>query len=166
MTDFLLRIEQSGLCTWVRDSPSILAYPTVLLLHTIGMAGLVAVSAGIDLRILGFAPALPLKPMEKFLPIVWIGFWMNVVTGTVLVAIDATTKLANPDFYVKMAFVALAIINLRLLKTRVFRDPFADKKPLPTNAKILAITSLIFWNGAITAGRLLAYVGPGSSGSK
>jgi len=162
MMGFLARIEESGFCSWVRDSPSLLAYPTVLLLHTVGMTLLVGVVAGISLRILGFAPALPLKPLEKFIPIVWVGFWINVVTGVVLLAIDAREKLTNPDFYVKMAFVALGIIAMQRLRDRVFRNPLAEKEPLPANAKLLAVTSLIFWLGAITAGRLLAYVGPGS----
>jgi hypothetical protein len=126
------------------------------------MTLLVGVVAGISLRILGFAPALPLKPLEKFIPIVWVGFWINVVTGVVLLAIDAREKLTNPDFYVKMAFVALGIIAMQRLRDRVFRNPLAEKEPLPANAKLLAVTSLIFWLGAITAGRLLAYVGPGS----
>jgi hypothetical protein len=42
----------------------------------------------------------------------------------------------------------------------VFADPNLDRGPLPSNAKLLAILSLFFWLGAITAGRLLAYVGP------
>jgi len=58
-----------------------------------------------------------------------------------------------------MVFIVLAVINLRLLKTHVFRDPQIDKGPLSTQVKILAATSLFFWLGAITAGRLLAYVG-------
>jgi hypothetical protein len=41
----------------------------------------------------------------------------------------------------------------------VFRDPLIDKVPPSRIAKTLAITSLIFWLGAITSGRLLAYVG-------
>ena len=162
--DFLLRLEQSGFSTWIRESSSLFAFPGVLLLHTIGMGVVVGINAGIDLRILGIAPALPLAPMEKFLPILWVGFWVNAVTGVVLVVVDATTKLSNPDFYVKMVFIALAIINLRMLRNRVFRDPLIDKEPLSTNAKILAVTSLIFWLGAITAGRLMAYVGPVSNG--
>jgi hypothetical protein len=159
MMDFLIRIEQSGFSSWVRESPSVWAFPTVLLLHTIGMGLVVGVNTGIDLRILGFAPAVPLAPLEKFFPVLWVGFWVNAVTGTILVAQDATTKLTNPDFYVKMVFIALALINLRMLRTRVFRDPFVDKKPVSTNVKILAVTSMILWLGAITAGRLLAYVG-------
>jgi len=162
--DFLLRLEQSGFSTWIRESSSLFAFPGVLLLHTIGMGVVVGINAGIDLRILGIAPALPLAPMERFLPILWVGFWVNAATGVILVVADATTKLSNPDFYVKMVFIALAIINLRMLRNRVFRDPLIDKESLSTNAKILAVTSLIFWLGAITAGRLMAYVGPVSNG--
>ena len=162
MMDFLLKVEQSGFCQWVRQSESLFAFSGVLLLHTIGMAFVVGINACIDLRILGFAPALRLAPMEKFFPTLWFGFWVNAITGTILLAVDARAKLGNPDFYVKMVFIALAIINLRMLKTHVFRDPSIDKVPLSSKAKILALTSLIFWLGAITAGRLLAYVGPGS----
>src|SRR6266705_2429477 len=160
MMDFLRLIEESGFSTWVRESSSVLAFPSVLLLHMIGMGLVVGINAGIDLRILGLAPALPLAPMEKFFPLLWAGFWVNAVTGVVLLAADATTKMTNPDFYVKMAFIALALINLRILRTRVFRDPLIDKAPLSANAKVLAVTSMILWLGAITSGRVLAYVGP------
>jgi len=130
------------------------------------MGVVVGINAGIDLRILGLAPALPLAPMEKFFPLLWIGFWVNAFTGVILLAADATTKMVNPDFYVKMGFIALAIINLRMIRNRVFRDPFIDKKPMTPDAKVLAVTSMIFWLGAITAGRLMAYVGPVSGLTK
>src|SRR5215470_19043384 len=120
MMDFLLRIEQSNFSIWVVTSPSKLAFPTILLVHTIGMGVVVGINAGIDLRILGLAPALPLKPMERFFPILWVGFWVNAVTGTILLAADATTKLRSADFYVKMAFIALALVTLRMIRNRVF----------------------------------------------
>jgi hypothetical protein len=144
---------------WIRTNSSVFAYPGILLLHTIGMGIIVGVSAGIDLRILGLAPAIRLAPLEKFLPVLWFGFWINAITGTLLLIADASGKMTNPDFWVKMVFIALAVINLRMLKTQVFRDPQIDKGTLSTHVKILAATSLFFWLGAITAGRLLAYVG-------
>ena len=164
--EFLRLIEHSSFSQWVTGSSSVLAFPTILLLHTIGMGVVVGINAGIDLRILGLAPALPLAPMEKFFPLLWIGFWVNAFTGVILLAADATTKVTNPDFYVKMGFIALAIINLRMIRNRVFRDPFIDKKPMTSDAKVLAVTSMIFWLGAITAGRLMAYVGPVSGLTK
>jgi len=158
--DFLLWLEQTSFSEWVRESSSLFAYPTILFLHTIGLATVVGVNAGIDLRILGFAPEVPVAPMTRLFPVMWVAFGINALSGTALLIADATTKLTSPVFYVKMIFIALALVDLRLLKTHVFGDPFIDKGPLSPNAKILAVTSLIFWVGAITAGRLMAYIGP------
>jgi hypothetical protein len=158
--DFLQWIEQTGLATWVRESSSLWAYPTILFLHTIGLATVVGLNAAIDLRLLGFAPEVPLSPMARFFPIMRAGFAVNALSGTALLIADASTKLANPVFYVKLVFIALALINMRLLRTQVFEDPLVDKRPLISNARILAFTSLIFWIGATAAGRLMAYIGP------
>lgn len=32
--EFLARLEQSGFCTWVRESSSVWAYPLILYMHT------------------------------------------------------------------------------------------------------------------------------------
>ena len=157
---FLASIEQSTFCVWVRESRSLFAYPGILLLHTYGMAVLVAVVAALDLRILGFAPALPLAPIAKLFPLLWAAFWVNAATGTILLAVDATTKLANLDFWIKMVCIALGVVNQRLIERRVFGDPLIDQQPLSTDARRLAVVSLTLWLGAITTGRLLAYVGP------
>jgi len=160
--EFLQHIEQLGFCQWVRESDSLFAYSGILLLHTVGMGFVVGINACIDLRILGFAPGIRLSGMEKFFPILWIGFWINAITGTILLLVEITSKLANPDFYVKMACIALALIALRMTKVNVFRDPTIDKTPPSGKAKMWALMSLVSWTGAIIAGRLLAYVGSGN----
>ena len=164
--DFLSQIEQSGFSSWVRESPSLWAYPLVLFLHTIGMGLLVGVNAGIDLRILGFASEIPVAPLEKYFRFLWIGFWINAVSGSILLAADATTKLTNPVFYVKMVFVALGMVDVYLIRKHVFGDPLLGKIPLSLNARIMAATSLFFWFAATTAGRLMAYIGPVSGLNK
>jgi len=80
MMDFLRAIEESGFSRWVVGSSSVFAFPSILLLHTIGMGIVVGINAGIDLKILGIAPALPLAPLERFLPLFWVGFWINATT--------------------------------------------------------------------------------------
>jgi len=160
--DFLLKIEESGICQWVRESDSLFAFPGILLLHTLGMGLVVGINAMVDFRILGFAPAVRIQSLQRFFPIMWVGFWINAITGTILLAVNATKMTANPDFYVKLVFIALAVINVRMLKKHVLSSDFDDKRPLPMNAKVLAITSLLFWLGAIISGRLLAYVGRSS----
>jgi hypothetical protein len=157
---FLATIENSPLAAWVRESSSLLAYPTIPFMHTVGLGFLVGLNAAIDFRILGFARKLPLAPMESFYKIMWAGFWVNLLTGTLLLMADATTKLTSRVFYVKMAFVFLAVATMVLIRRRVFRDPAIDTAPVGSAARALAIASLVLWMGAITAGRLMAYFGP------
>jgi hypothetical protein len=44
------------------------------------------------------------------------------------------------------------------MRRQIFDDPQIDKAPVSGNAKVLAWASLACWFGAITAGRLMAYV--------
>jgi hypothetical protein len=144
--DFLHWLENTGFSSWVRESPSIFAFPVILLIHTIGMGLCVGVSAGIDMRILGFAPSLRLAPFEKYFPILWLGFWMNAVTGTILVMQDASAKLTNVDFYVKMIFIALALVNLRMIRKHVFQDPQLDNAPFRNMRRFRgAVFILLAW---------------------
>ncbi len=159
--EFLTYIEQSGFSTWVRESGSVWAYPFILFLHTLGLGFVVGTSMAIDLRILGWAPRLPLKPLEKFFPLLWTGFWINAVSGVALLAADATTKVVSPVFYVKMSFITLSVCFVQLLRGRVFRDSaYPASGPAQMKGKLLAAASLACWAGAITAGRLQAYLGP------
>ena len=59
-----------------------------------------------------------------------------------------------------MLFIALGVIVQRMMEKRVFRPERRSDRIVPANARMLAVASLICWLGAITAGRLLAYVGP------
>ena len=157
--ELLAQLERSGFSQWVRSSESIFGYPGILLLHTIGMGVVVGISACIDLRVLGYAPGLRLTGMEKFFPTLWIGFWVNAITGAVLLAIDVTKKLGQMDFYIKMILIVIAVVAVQMLRRDVFRDPAMDNKPPSGKARALALTSLVCWLGAIVSGRLLAYLG-------
>jgi len=156
MLEFLSKIEQLPYSMWVLQTP----YPTILFLHSIGMSIVAGFNAVIDLRILGLSPKIPLKPMERLYPWMWWGFGLNLITGTSLLMADATTKGTNPDFWVKMVFVFSGIAVLKIIRKKVFADPQLDIAPVSGTAKGLAWLSLLCWVGAITAGRLLAYVGP------
>jgi len=163
MMDFLVRLEQTGFGTWVREAPTLWAYPTVLFLHTVGLGFLVGINVAIDLRLLGVARKLPLAPFERLFPIMWAGFWINALSGAALILADATTKLTNPVFYVKMLFVMLGVVNMGWLKRRLFRDPASlESWPATPQARFVAVTSLVIWIGATTAGRLMGYLGPKS----
>ena len=159
--EFLARIEATTFAPWVREAPTLWAYPTVLFLHTVGLGFLVGANVAIDLRLLGVARHLPLAPMEKLFPVMWAGFWINAVSGTALLMADATTKLTNPVFAIKMVFVLLGVANMAWLKRKLFQDPEAlEAWPVPPRARFVAVTSLLLWILATTAGRLMGYLGP------
>jgi hypothetical protein len=160
MMDFLSWLEHLRFSEWVLQSPSVWAYASILTAHTIGMMIVAGIAGVINLRLVGVASNLPVRPLERLFPVAWIGFWINAATGTVLLMADATTKLTNPDFYVKMVFVFSGVTLLVMMRRKIFRNPKLDEVPLPSSAKIMAWLSLVCWTGAITSGRLLAYVGP------
>jgi hypothetical protein len=157
--DVLSSLEQSAFSTWLHESPSIWAYPTILTLHTIGLAVLVGANTVLDLRLLGFAQRLPLEGLAGSFRIMWIGFWVNAVSGVMLFVADATTKGSTKLFMGKLALVAVGVVLIALTRRQVFGDT-PDHPRITPRAKLLAVTSLLVWSAAITAGRLMAYIDP------
>lgn len=154
---FLKSVEESGFSEWLRNSPSIFAYWFVLSLHAVGMGLLVGASVIIDLRILGVASDLPLAPLKGLYRIIWIAFWIQVVSGVLLLVAYPIKALTNPDFYIKLLLIALALVVMQKIKTRVFGDTSLSESAMMQKGRSLAITALVLWAGAVTAGRLLAY---------
>ena len=165
--EFLSWLENLPFSMWVLQSGSIWAYPTILTVHTIGMTMVAGLIGIIDLRLLGIAPTIPIRPLERLYPIIWSAFGINALTGTILLIADATTKLTNPDFYVKMVFIFFGVTGACPHAQKEFSATRNwTSRPVKSGAKGLAWLSLVAWMGAITAGRLLAYLGPVSGGIK
>ena len=153
----LSTLEYSAFCTWVRESNSLWAYPGILFMHTLGTAVVVGMSAIVNLRVLGFARRLPVAPLERYFPIIWAGFWTSAVSGAILFAAEATSKIVSPLFGVKMLAIVFGVLTMVVIRRRVFRDP-SGTTPVAAREKWLAAASLLLWFTAIAAGRLMAYV--------
>ena len=158
MHPFLEFLENMAFSQWVKNAPTIWAFPTILIVHTLGMSIVAGVSAILSLVVLGYWPAVPKKPFDRAFPLLWWGFGINAVTGTMMLVADATTKLTTLDFYIKMAFVFAGLYVLIRMRRDIFENPQLDQAPVSGHAKVLAWASLGCWFGAIVAGRLLAYV--------
>jgi len=149
-------IEASRLSVWVRESQSLLGFPAILTLHAVGMGFLVGAATAMDLRIFGFAPRIPISALEELVPVMRSGFWLNAGSGILLLIASPTRHLTNPVFYVKLSLIAIALMDARLLLKHVVRKP-STGAAIGVRAKILAAASLLFWAGAIVAGKLLYY---------
>lgn len=152
---FFLWLEASAFSTWMRESTSVFAFPIILALHTIGLAILVGLSAAFYLRLLGVAGRIPVVEFRLYIPLMWLGLSLNVVSGLALLVAYPTKALTNPVFYLKLGLIGAALWLLRGLFRDVRDDATAGS--MPARVRRLAIASLVCWAGAITAGRLLAY---------
>jgi hypothetical protein len=156
MMGFLGWLESSAFSSWLKESPSLLAYPFVLFLHGVGLVCTAGPSAVISLRLLGVGRQLPMAPLDRFFPLIWLGFWTSAVSGFVMVVVDPASKLANPLFGAKMAFVAASVALLVLVRRRVKSAAAGGREASP--ARWLALASLVCWAGAIAAGRFMAFL--------
>ena len=157
MHAFLVWLESTAFSVWVRESPSLLAYPAILSCHTIGMGLVAGINGAIGLRILGVGPGVPIAEMKRFIPIMWFGFWLNAASGVALLIAYPTKALTNPMFYLKLGLVALALVLLRSIAARIFHENVLEAPSAARGVKVLAAASLASWAGVITSGRLLAY---------
>jgi hypothetical protein len=157
MEEFLLRLQESDFGVWVSSAPTLLAYPTILMLHTVGLAMIVGPAWVLDVRLLGYGARLPIEALRSAFRIMWIGFIINASTGIALFISEADDKGMKWIFWAKLASIALALIVTTRLRRAVFAGGVAPDVA-PPNARSLAKASLVLWFAAITAGRLMAYV--------
>ena len=157
----LLWIENTALSKWLVESPSLLAFPTVLVLHAIGMGFAAGIAVAFDLRVLGVAPQVPFAAMRRLFTVLWAGFWLNAASGLLLLWAYPTKALTNPVFYLKLVLIAVGMVLVARMSRDVLRDAGrhagGSTQAASTRLRRLAILSMVCWAGAVTAGRLLAY---------
>ena len=149
---FFAWLESTALNKWLVESPSLFAFPGILAAHTVGLALLAGLNGALDLRLLGIAPRIPPASFTRFLPVMWTGLWLNVVTGLLLLIAYPTKALTNPVFYLKLTLIAAALLILRATLRRI-----RESAQISGTTRVLAVLSLVVWAATITAGRLLAY---------
>ena len=153
---FLIWLESTALSQWIVGSESMFAFPGILALHAIGMGFAVGICLALDLRVLGVAPGVRIAEMRRFVPVVWAAFWLNAVSGVLLLIGYPTKALTNPVFYLKLLLIGVGLWLFKRIGRRVFADAGDEREQSPLVQR-LAIISLVCWVGAITAGRFLAY---------
>jgi hypothetical protein len=157
MMSVLASFEQSGFSVWVRETPSLLGFPFILYLHTLGLAMLAGLSVGIDAWVLGARAGLPTAMLHGVYRVMWLGFGINALSGFALLAAYPAKALTNWVFFVKLGLVAGALWVLELTKRELSAAGAAGLDGASQRARRLAVLSLGLWAATILAGRLLAY---------
>jgi hypothetical protein len=139
-------------------------WPVCEIFHFAGMAMLIGSVGLVDARMLGLGKGIPIKALEKFIPIGVAGFIINLLTGFVFVAGNTPAGpmeyLGNLSLQLKMLLVLIAGINLlAFYVTGIAKqvDGLPADGVAPTGAKVVAIVSLVAWFGVIFLGRMIMY---------
>jgi len=156
MDPVFLWIEATRLSVWTRESPSIFAFPGILCLHAIGMGLAAGINVTFALGLLGVVRGAPPYELRRLVPIMWVGFWMNAISGALLLIAYPTKALTNPLFYVKLSLIAAGMLVFTRVN-RLFLQRVSSPAMSASTTRWIAIASLACWSGAIVSGRLLAY---------
>jgi hypothetical protein len=156
MMALLANLEQTALSVWVRESPSLLAFPFILYLHTLGLAMLAGIHVGLALWLLARRTVPPFD-LASIYRVMWLGFGINAMSGLVLLAAYPAKALTNWIFFAKLAAVAAALWTLQRTKDEIVVANGMAAREITQRGRLLALASLFLWAGTILDGRLLAY---------
>lgn len=161
MMQFLDWLEHSPLSMWIKESESLWPYDIFCLsMHSVGMSLFVGFSTALALRGLGYAPRVPFDPLRRFLPVVYAGFWMAVVSGIGLFITYPVKAVRNPVFWIKMIGVVVAVACVRQITREFFgHGVLPGSTHVSERARRASFRLLTAWFVTISAGRMLAYEG-------
>jgi hypothetical protein len=157
-----------SVCEWLQSVPwasgikhSAWQFPVIESIHSLALGAMLWPAALLDLRLLGVAQQR--RPVSQvaaqFLPWVWTGFVVMIVTGALLFCSEAVKCYNSPFFRVKVLLLGIAGVNALVFHTTVFRslDQWDEAAATPWRAKLAGASSLLVWIGVVAMGRGLAY---------
>lgn len=131
-------------------------YTAANLIHVLGAAFVVGGIAVFDLKVLVERGRNAQQVSRYTIPLAAIGLALQIPTGVLLLAVEARALGVNPAFYVKLAFIALGLLNVALFHSRF--NAALQAGTLPPEARIYAVVSLSAWIVTLLAGRMIAYL--------
>jgi hypothetical protein len=136
-------------------------FPLIESIHSLGISAMIWPAAILDLRLLGFV--MKRRPVSQvagqFLPWVWAGFSVMVLTGIVIFCSEAVKCYNSPFFRVKLILIAMAGMNALVFHKTIYSNVEAWDKAIstPFRARLAGAVSLLCWIGVIAMGRVVAY---------
>lgn len=140
----------AAMASWIVGHPW--AYPSLEVLHILGIAMLVGNLLLLELRVWGAAAALPVAALARLaLGVALVGFGLAAASGLLMFAGQAGELLANRAFVLKMVVLMLAGCNAAIFHAR------NGLQRLDGWARAQTALSLGLWIVVIICGRWIAY---------
>jgi hypothetical protein len=151
MEALLAGLQASALADAMRNS--VFIYPLANVLHVLGALCFFAAVAAMDVRILSHPSLAGTRAfIARVRPVAFAGLAVQLVTGAMLLAPEATHIGHNPAFQAKVAAILLGLLNVALLEILIRRSEIVTAA-----GRASAAASLAFWLATAAAGRLIAY---------
>ena len=159
METFAQSIVGGSLNSWIQETYWL--WPVMEISHFIGLSLLLGGLLVIDLRMAGHFRSFDPAATHRLLPLVLIGFGINLLTGILFFYGDPMRYSVNIGF--QMGLVLLAGLNAALYYWKVspIMHGWDATTSSPPMAKFVAYASLTLWTGVLLCGRLIPYVGTG-----
>lgn len=134
-------------------------YLVVNAAHILAIGLIVGAILPLDLRLAGLVRAAPIAAVGPLLSrTAAIGVVAALATGLCLFSVRAQEYAANPAFLVKVALVALGIVNALVLHARGAWQTAMATDSAPPALRMQALLSMVIWLGALLAGRWIAFI--------
>lgn len=154
---FLTYLQTSELSQWILTS--IWGFPTLIALHSVGMAVVVGLTFVMALRLNGVVAGIDRPLMLRFVNLAVWGFTLNLITGLLLFITRGPEYLATGIFLIKMLLVLASATLVVWVGRRLKVEPGVTDVVADRLAGRLAVAATILWFAAVVAGRLIAYLG-------
>lgn len=153
----LAYLETTPFADWVLIS--MLGFPTLIALHSVGMGVAVGLSLIAALRLNGVLAGMNAALIPRLLTVAVYGFWLNLVTGLALFVSRGTDYITSTIFLLKMSLVLVSAAILFRLRRRVgVAGALVDGAHADGSTRRLAVVVSVTWFGAVATGRLIAYL--------
>ncbi|MGH9686339.1 MAG: DUF6644 family protein [Candidatus Acidiferrales bacterium] len=140
---------------------SVWLFPVIETVHLFGVVILVGFASVMDLRLMGvaFKDYKVSMVARRFLPWIWAGFVVQVVTGILLFSSEATKMYGSEVFRFKMLLIAVAGLNAFVFQVLAYRsvEKWENDPVAPFSARFAGTFSILLWFGIVGAGRWIAY---------
>ena len=155
-------LEASGLGRAMREW--LWLYPSVEIVHIVGIGLLFGSIAVLDVRLLGFSKTISVRRLSRHvLPWTAASFLLIIPSGLLMFVAHATDFISSPVFVIKLCLIMLAGVNAALFHAIAMRtanvwdtEEMRDLPP-PPSVRLAGAASLLIWIAVISCGRLLAY---------
>jgi hypothetical protein len=142
---------------FLRDSGT--AYLVVNAVHIAALGVLVGSIMALDLRLLRADATLPLREFGPYLShLAATALLVAAIAGLLLFSVKPDEYVRNPAFLAKLVVVGLGILNALWLHAGPHWRRALEGSVVPRALRLHAAASILFWLGAILAGRWIGFV--------